>query len=72
MKEYLIAKDYDGEEINDINDDIIEALNNSEIPDEQGIIKGKIKIQVIWYSEDECDCIGFYHKKDCPRYIISS
>ena len=46
MKKHLMIRDYDGEEINDIHDDVMESLNTlgeGEV-DDYGIIKGKVRI----------------------------
>ena len=66
-----MTKDYDGEEINDINEDIMESLNKiSEENLEQGIITGSIRIQVIHRTADDCDCVGFGHDRDCPHWVM--
>jgi len=72
MKEFLMTSDYDGEEINDINEDIMESLNrlSKEHIDKYGLIKGKIRISVTHLSEDDCDCEGFHHNNDCPHWVM--
>jgi hypothetical protein len=73
MKEYLMSKDYDGELLNDINEDIMDSLNklSDDKIDEYGIIKGNIRVQVIWCSKDDCDCSGFDHDTSCPHWVMS-
>ena len=68
-----MTRDYDGEELNDINDDIMESLNilsENEV-DDYGIIKSKIRVTVQWLSEDDCNCTGFQHDRECPHWVMS-
>ena len=34
---------------------------------EEDFIKGKIRINIEWLSEDDCDCTGFSHVQGCPN-----
>jgi len=73
MKKHLMTKEYDAEELNDINEDIFESLdilNNDVKVDEYGMFSGKIRVTVQWLSEDDCDCEGFQHKLECPHHEI--
>jgi len=47
----LAILEYDGEEINDIEEDILEYLNDERIEEEQGMIKGTIRITVEYTPE---------------------
>jgi hypothetical protein len=31
--------------------------------------QGVYRINVVWCSPDDCDCIGYYHKESCPHYV---
>ncbi len=68
----IFCKKYNGEEINDINDDILESLNSKELEtDEYGFFKGYIKVSVEYVEPGDCECVGFQHKEDCPNWEIS-
>ena len=74
-KETVLFKEYEGENISDIQRDIHEMFDSRINPnvdtcekDEQGIHTGKFRVSVIWCSENDCDCTGFEHYQDCQNH----
>ncbi len=48
----LLQKNYDGESIVDVERDVYEALNDSDIPvDEYGFAKGDYTVTITWSEE---------------------
>jgi len=71
MKEHLMTKEYDGEQLNNINEDIMDSLDKlDESKIKHGIVTGKIRVTVQWISENDCDCIGFQHHENCPHWVM--
>ncbi len=71
MSKVIMNKKYDGEQINDINDDIMEALDEAEMQEEHGIFKGYVKVLVQYVSPEDCECTGFQHREDCHNWVMS-
>lgn len=48
----ILEKEYDGNSIIDIEEDIMWALQNSEVPqDDNGLLKGTFKITLSWSDQ---------------------
>jgi hypothetical protein len=48
----LMEQTYCGESIVDIEADVMDAINDADIPDEHGIPLGSFKVTIEWVPED--------------------
>ena len=74
MKTHTFFKEYDGESIIDITRDINEQWDSgayADVPDEHGIMEGKFRVSIVWCSEDDCDCVGWYHEQKCQHWVMT-
>ena len=52
-------------------EDLILTREYDDLPtDENGYVKGKFRVSVVWCSEDDCDCTGLSHSPDCPHHVM--
>ena len=71
----LLSKVYDAESIctaSDVVRDVNGCWDSSDKlpePDESGFVSGTFRVEVIWCSEDDCDCTGFHHRPTCPQRL---
>lgn len=73
MSKDILHKSYESEDLNDVVDDINERLNSEIMKDtdfEQGLLKGKLKVSVVFLHEDDCECQGFDHAVSCKHHVM--
>ena len=76
MKKEILNSTFSASELSRVEFDIGESMAEGmeKVIDEIGeenFIKGKVRINIEWLSEDDCDCIGFQHSLDCPHHVMS-
>ena len=62
MKKYLFNRDYSQSEIPSIGSEVAAAIETI------SHTTGKLRVKIIWCSEDDCDCTGIWHQRNCKNH----
>jgi hypothetical protein len=62
-KDTLLNKTYTYEDLPDIEEDVSHMLETKNIPEE-----GTYRVEIVYCSPDDCDCVGFQHSDKCPNH----
>ena len=73
MRKNILHKSYESEDLNDLVDDINDKLNSNTMVEsdfDQGLLRGKLHVSIIFRHEDDCDCQGFDHDSSCKHHVM--